>query len=458
VSAPPALDHSLKLRPEMIRALPPRVREGVRNDRLRIAVVGTGISGLTAAHLLHREHDLTVFEADRRVGGHTHTVRVEDPAGAACVDTGFIVHNDRNYPHFSALLSRLGIETQAAEMGMSISSGDGRFEFANTRRGLFAQRSNLLRPRFWRLIADQLRFNREVRPLAGRLDTPTVGEFLRDCGYSHWFIERAIAPEVSAVWSVNPDAIWDFPLGFLAEFLENHGQLQIADRPQWRTIMGGSRAYVERITAAYADRIRTGATVRRIERLPAGVTVEADGCEPELFDEVVIACHSDQALAMLAEPTPAEREVLGAMPYQRNHAVLHTDASLMPQRRCAWASWNFHLDAAGRDRTSVTYWMNNLQRLQTARSYFVTLNRAEAIDPRQVIETVAYSHPAISHASVAAQSRWAEISGRDRVHFCGAYWRWGFHEDGCWSAIRACDALLAAPRASASRRDLKLAA
>jgi predicted NAD/FAD-binding protein len=421
----------------------------VRDNRERIAIVGTGIAGLTAAHLLDRGHEVTVFEADQRVGGHTNTVRVTDPAGPAWVDTGFIVHNDRNYPHFRGLLDQLGVETQPAEMGMSISSGDGRFEFANTGRGLFAQRSNLLRPRFWGLIRDQLRFNREVKPLAGRPDTPTVGEYLRDSGYSRWFIERAIAPEVAAVWSAEPDAIWEFPLGFLAEFLSNHGQLQLTDRPQWRTIVGGSRTYVERLTARLRNRIRTGARVRRIERLTGGVAVEADGCELEFFDEVVVAAHSDQALAMLADPTPAEREILGAMPYRPNEAVLHTDSSLMPRRRRAWASWNFHLTGESATGTAVTYWMNNLQHLETERDYFVTLNRRERIDRAKVIETIPYAHPTITRESVTARRRWAEISGRDRVHYCGAYWRWGFHEDGCWSAIRACDRLVAAERTAA---------
>jgi predicted NAD/FAD-binding protein len=433
----------------------------VRDYRLRTAIVGTGIAGLTAAHLLHRDHDVTVFEADDRIGGHTNTIRISDPRGPVDVDTGFIVHNDRNYPHFSALLDELGVATSPSPMGMSISSADGRFEFANTKHGLFAQRSNLLRPRFWRLIADQLRFNREVRPLAGRADAPTVGEFLRDCGYSRWFIERAIAPEISAVWSADPGAIWSFPLGFLAEFLDNHGQLQLAGRPRWRTIDGGSRAYVERIAAPFRDRIRLRAPVRRIERLADAVEVEAEGHGAERFDHVVVATHSDQTLAMLAAPTPAERAVLGAMPYRPNQAVLHTDASVMPRRRRAWASWNFHLDLDGGadGGTAVTYWMNNLQRLDAERDYFVTLNRADRIDPAAVIETITYSHPQISHASVAAQRRWGQISGRDRVHYCGAYWRWGFHEDGCWSAIRACDALLAAAAETPGRAlEMELAA
>ena len=427
----------------------------MRDNRARVAVIGTGIAGLTAARSLDPSHAVTLYEAESRIGGHTHTVRVDDPRGERWVDTGFIVHNDRNYPTFTALLGELGVEVQDAEMGMSIASDDGRFEFANTRRGLFAQRSNLMRLRFWRLIRDQLRFNREVRPLAGRADSPTVGEFLRDAGYSRWFCERAIVPEVSAVWSADPDDIWRFPLGFLAEFLENHGQLQLRRRPQWRTITGGSRVYVERLLEQFGGSVRTSAPVQAIERLDAGVRVVSAGSDAELFDEVVIATHSNQALAMLDRPTPAERKVLGALRYQANEAVLHTDRSLMPSRRRAWASWNFHLSDPPRARTAVTYWMNNLQRLDAEREYFVTLNLSERIDDREVIKTIPYAHPVITHESVAAQRRWAEISGVDRIHYCGAYWRWGFHEDGCWSALRACDGVR---RAEPAEDEVELAA
>jgi uncharacterized protein len=416
----------------------------VRDNRRKVAVIGTGIAGLTAARLLDRTHAVTLYEADERVGGHTNTIRVDDPRGERWVDTGFIVHNDRNYPRFTALLGELGVATRAAEMGMSIASADGRFEFANTKRGLFAQRSNLLRPRFWRLLRDQLRFNREVRPLIGRPDAPAVGEFLRDSGYSRWFCERAIVPEVSAVWSADPEAIWEFPVGFLAEFLENHGQLQLTGRPRWRTIEGGSRVYVERLLEQFGGRVQVGAPVVAVERLGEGVRVVAAGTGPGIFDEVVIATHSDQALSMLAEPTAAERRVLGAMRYRPNQAVLHTDASLMPARRRAWASWNFHLadEPQARTRTAVTYWMNNLQRLDAEHQYFVTLNLRERIDERAVLESITYDHPVITHESVAAQRRWGEISGADRIHYCGAYWRWGFHEDGCWSAERACERLV----------------
>ncbi len=281
-----------------------------------------------------------------------------------------------------------------------------------------------------------------------------------DSGYSREFCERAIIPEVSAVWSADREAIWEFPLGFLAEFLENHGQLQLAGRPQWKTITGGSRVYVERLLEQFGGRLLAGAPVRSVARGTQGVLVTADGVEPEIFDEVVIATHSDQALAMLDAPTTEESEVLGALDYQANEAILHTDASLMPKRRRAWASWNFHLDDPSgppAERTAVTYWMNNLQGLDAEREYFVSLNLGGRIEDDHVIERIQYSHPVITRASVAAQARWGEISGIDRIHYCGAYWRWGFHEDGCWSAIRACEPLLDETHPIVSA-DLRLAA
>lgn len=409
---------------------------------MRVAVVGTGVAGLTAAHLLAREHEVVVFEADGRPGGHANTVRVVDRrAGELWIDTGFIVLNDRNYPSFECLLAEIGVPTQPSVMGLSIADMDGGFEFAGTRRGLLAQPSNALRPSFVRMIRDQLRFNREVRPMIGRADSPSVAEFVRDSGYSREFLDRIVVPEISAVWSADPAGIWEFPVGFLAEFLHNHGQLQLTGRPRWRTVVGGSRTYVNAITGALGGRLRLGASVRRLVRTPAGVAVEADGCETELFDQVVVAAHSDQALAMLANPSVAERSVLGAIRYQPNEAALHTDPSPMPKRRRAWASWNFHLDP-GADRATMTYWMNNLQRLDAAEDYFVTLNRTDSLDPTRILEVIQYAHPVINHAAVAAQRRWHEVSGTDRIHYCGAYWRWGFHEDGCWSAVRAVRHLL----------------
>ncbi len=412
---------------------------------MRIAVIGTGISGLTSGHILCREHDVVVYEGLSQPGGHANTVCVTDSTNKEhWVDTGFIVLNDRNYPNFSKLLAELGVPTRPTAMGLSISTPDGSFEFAGTARGVLAQPSNVVRPKFLRMLRDQLRFNRDARAMIGRTGGPSVGEFVRDMGYSDWFMERIVMPEVSAVWSSDPAAVWDFPVAFLAEFLANHGQLELRGRPRWRTVAGGSRAYVNVIADELGSRLRFGARVRRIERLAmGGVAVEADGLDAEVFDEVVVAAHADQALAMLARPTGAERDVLGAMRYQPNEAVLHTDASLMPRRKGAWASWNFHL-TGGSELPTMSYWMNRLQGLDSSDDIFVTLNRTDSIDPAKIIEVIPYEHPIVTHDAVAAQGRWAEISGADRIHYCGAYWRWGFHEDGCWSAIRACASLLEA--------------
>jgi predicted NAD/FAD-binding protein len=412
---------------------------------MRIAVIGTGIAGLTSAHLLRDDHDLVVYERGTRPGGHANTILVTDRAGGEHrVDTGFIVLNERNYPNFENLLSDLDVATRPSAMGLSISSPDGSFEFAGTARGLFAQPSNLVRPKFLRMLRDQLRFNRDARQTIGRRDGPSVGEFVRDMGYSDWFMERIVMPEVSAVWSSDPAAVWDFPISFLAEFLENHGQLELRDRPQWRTVVGGSRTYVNAIAEGLGGSLRLGSVVKRVERLAGGgVAVEAEGTETEVFDEVVIASHSDQALAMLANPTESEREVLSAMRYQPNEAAVHTDSSIMPRRKGAWASWNFHLNE-GSELPTMSYWMNRLQGLDASEDIFVTLNSTDSLDPEKVIEVISYEHPIVTHEAVAAQRRWAEVSGADRIHYCGAYWRWGFHEDGCWSAIRACEPLAGA--------------
>jgi len=411
-----------------------------REEAMKIAIVGTGISGLTAAHKLHREHEITVYEAGERIGGHTHTVPVEAADGTHWIDTGFIVFNDRNYPNFEALLAELGVASQPSHMGFSVSDG-GRFEYSGTPWGLFARPAHLLSPTFLGMLRDWRRFNREARTLIGMNGTaPSLGHWLEQQGFSRHFVERLIVPQASAVWSADPAQMWSFPASFMAEFFENHGMYSLRDRPRWRTVSGGSRSYVEAIVAPWRDRVRTRAAVRRIQRLPDGVRIEADGCEGEVFDRVVIATHSDQALALLGDPSPAEREVLSAIPYQRNEAVLHTDASLMPRRRAAWSSWNFHLSEQPAPGSTVTYWMNKLQRLKAKQNYFVTLNRGEEIDPAKVIRTISYDHPVYTKEGVAAQARHAEISGAaHRTHYCGAYWGWGFHEDGVVSAQRVCD-------------------
>ncbi|MGI9080845.1 MAG: NAD(P)/FAD-dependent oxidoreductase, partial [Thermoleophilaceae bacterium] len=310
---------------------------------MRIAIVGAGISGLVAAHHLHREHDITVYEANDYVGGHTNTVRVDLGEETHWVDTGFIVLNDRNYPSFEPLLEELGVATQPSKMSFSVSDGRGGFEYAGTPRGLFAQRSHLASPHFLRMVGDLVRFNREARSLlqGDPASGPSLREFLDRGGYSKWFVERLIVPQAAAVWSAEPAQMWSFPAAFLARFFHNHGMLGFRDRPQWRTVTGGSRRYVEEITRPFADRIRTSAPVRAVTRGPEGVEVAADGCETERFDEVVIAAHSDQALAMLTDPSERERELLGAVAYQPNEAVLHTDEQMLPRR---WVGWG-----AGRD-------------------------------------------------------------------------------------------------------------
>ncbi len=421
---------------------------------MRIAIVGTGVAGMVAAHKLHPEHEIVVYEAADRLGGHSNTVTVEAADGPHEIDTGFIVFNDRNYPHFEALLEELGVAGQRSHMSFSVADGEGRFEYAGTPRGLFARPAHLVSPSFLGMLRDWRRFNREAQALIGMNGTaPSLGHWLEQKGFSQHFVERLIVPQAAAVWSADPEQMWSFPASFMAEFFDNHGMYSLRDRPKWRTVTGGSRAYVEAISAPWRDRVRLGAPVRRIERLPDGVRIEAAGCASERFDEVVVATHSDQALAMLADPSEPEREILGAIPYQRNEAVLHTDTSLLPRRRAAWSSWNFHLAERPGGGSTVTYWMNHLQRLRAERQYLLTLNRGEAIDPAKVLRRFEYEHPVYTREGVAAQDRHGEISGVRHTHYCGAYWGWGFHEDGVLSALRACAPLAAtaapegAPRA-----------
>lgn len=415
----------------------------VRNSPLSIAIVGGGISGLLAASELRRAgHEITLFESADYAGGHTNTVTVETADGTVDVDTGFIVMNDRNYPNFERVLDELGVATQPSTMSFGVSDGRGDFEWAaRGASGIFAKPQHLYEPKFIRMLADLARFNREARILLDAADEgPSLRDFLVDGGYSEYFVERLIVPQASAVWSAAPEQMWSFPATFLARFFDNHGVLQLRNRPKWRTISGGSKRYVEALTAPFADRIRLSSPVHRIEREPEAVAISTDA-GTERFDEVVVAAHSDQALAMLAAPTEAEREVLGAIPYARNDAVLHTDTSLMPRRRNAWASWNFHLSEEPSGASTVTYDMNRLQSLKADQRYLVTLNRTDAIDPDKIIREIEYAHPVYTSEGMTAQQRWAEISGTDRIHFCGAYWRWGFHEDGAWSALRVSEML-----------------
>jgi len=409
---------------------------------MRIAIVGAGVSGLVAAHLLAREHEVVLYEAGSYAGGHTNTIRVDTPHETHHVDTGFIVMNDRNYPNFTRLLSQLGVATQETNMSFSVKGEEEDFEYAGTPRGLLCQPRNLVSPRFQRMIADLLRFNRELRRLLVRGEE--TGESLKDFlvrrRFSEVFIRRLIVPQVSAVWSADPRQISSFPVRFLAEFFSNHGMLGFRDRPRWATVTGGSTRYVEALTQPLRERLRLDSPVRSITRSEDHVEVTAVGQQAERYDQVVIAVHSDQALALLSDASEREHEVLGAIPYQRNEAVLHTDSTLLPRRRGARAAWNFHLLREPKPLSTVTYYMNHLQRLDADRDFCVTLNRSEAIDPEKIIRTISYSHPIFTPAGVAAQGRHGAIGGlRTRTHYCGAYWGWGFHEDGVVSALRACE-------------------
>jgi uncharacterized protein len=403
---------------------------------MRIAIVGAGVSGLVCAHMLHRDHELVVFEAGDHAGGHANTVRVETETGAYDVDTGFIVFNDRNYPSFQRLLSELGVASAPSQMSFGVSDGvDFEYNGASP-NGLFASRRQAITPSFHRMIADLVRFNRDARRLLASDEDPSLRDWLAQRRYSDAFVERLIVPQAAAVWSADPAQMWSFPVRFLLEFFDNHGMLGLRDRPRWRAIAGGSHNYVEALTRPWRGRLRLSTPVSSVCRHSSHVTVSPRTGEPERFDAVVIATHSDQALTLLGDPSERERELLGAIPYQANEAVLHTDRTLLPRRRRAWASWNFHLNSAMSGRCTVTYHMNRLQSLRADRELCVTLNRTAAIDPELIIRTIQYAHPVYTPAGVAAQARHHEISGRNRTHYCGAYWGWGFHEDGVTSALR----------------------
>lgn len=409
---------------------------------MKVAIVGAGISGLMAAHRLKDRAELTIFEAGPRPGGHSNTVMVESERGTEAVDTGFIVFNDRNYPEFTGLLDELGVASRPSSMSFSVS--DGKFEYSGrSLAGLFASPRNLLDPGYLRMLVEFPRFQRRLEEVAdgGVPDEVSLAEFLDEEGFSPTLRELAVVPLVSAVWSADPDQMWSFPVGFLARFLDNHGLLAIRNRPRWRTVEGGSRSYVEALTAPLRDRLHTDSPVEVIERFGDRVEVTPRGGQPESFDHVIVATHSDQALEMLADPSAAEVEVLGSIRYRPNETVLHSDESLLPRRRAARACWNYHLTGSTPGAPALTYDMNRLQRLDCKRQFCVTLNTTERIDPEKVIEKFDYAHPVFTPDAIAAQARWSEVSGPRRTHYCGAYWGSGFHEDGASSGVRVADAV-----------------
>ncbi|MBC3372621.1 FAD-dependent oxidoreductase [Pseudomonas sp. SWRI92] len=405
---------------------------------MRIAIIGSGISGLTCAYLLSRQHQITLFEADDRIGGHTHTVDVEWQGRRYAVDTGFIVYNDWTYPNFIRLMDQLGVASRPTEMSFSVHDPACGQEYkGHTLNSLFARRRNLLSPGFWGMLLDILRFNRQATAdlLAHRIDATTrLGDYLRDRGYGRRFTEHYIVPMGSAIWSMSPAGMMEFPLQFFVRFCHNHGLLSVNQRPQWRVIEGGSRGYIDPLCADFRQHIHLDCPVRRVSRDHEGVSVHSRR-GIERFDKVVFACHSDQALALLETPSAAEADVLGALAYAHNEVLLHTDTRLLPQRQKAWASWNYRLGGPLQAPAALTYNMNILQGLDAPVTFCVSLNQSEFVDPAKVLARFDYAHPQYSLAGIAAQARQENLQGRQHSYFCGAYWANGFHEDGVVSAL-----------------------
>ena len=407
---------------------------------MRIAVIGSGISGMVAAYLLSQDHDITMFEANNYIGGHTHTIDVSSNGHIYPVDTGFIVFNLETYPHFSKLMQRLGVKWKPSNMSFSVQCQKTGLTFSpSTLNSLFVQRKNLLRPSFYRMLLDALRFRKKSLEL---LETDqyqiTLDEYLQTNGYSNGFIEHFIIPMGASIWSADPKNFRDFPARYFVEFFNNHGFLNIGKQPQWLVIKGGSRQYIEPLTRPYKNGIRLNCAVTAIRRHPEHVDVTTAHGDTESFDWAVIAAHSDQALAILADPSDAEQEILGAIPYQENLTTLHRDETLLPPKRIAWASWNYHTPKTEEDRVAITYDMNILQGLNADEEFCVTLNMPDAISSEKAIQKMTYHHPVYTPPSLSARRRHKEINGVHRTHFCGAYWGYGFHEDGVNSALVVC--------------------
>lgn len=411
---------------------------------MKIAIIGAGISGLVAAYRLCSEHDITMFEANDYIGGHTNTVEVELDGERHAIDTGFIVFNDWTYPHFIGLLDELGVASRSTAMSFSVRDDQSGLEYnGHSLNTLFAQRRNLLRPRFYRMLADILRFNREARHLVTKgSDEVTVGEFLLQHRFSEEFARYYLLPMGAAIWSCPIGTFAQFPIRFIVDFYHNHGLLNVFRRPTWRVVKGGSRAYVHAMTRSFHDRIRLRTPVQSVRRFPNRVGVQPRGGPSESFDHVIFACHSDQALRILGDAaTTQEREILSAFPYERNVAVLHTDISLLPRTRRAWASWNYRLNGDDSCPASVTYNMNILQGIRSRHTFCVTLNDESRIAPEKVLGRFEYHHPVFTTRRRSAQARHAELLNANRTSFCGAYWRNGFHEDGVVSALAVVNAL-----------------
>lgn len=410
---------------------------------MRVAVVGSGIAGLGAAWLLSRTHAVTLFEAEARLGGHTHTHQVALAGRSYRVDSGFIVFNRHNYPLLTRMFEQLGVAAQPTTMSFAVQDARSGLEYnATSLDAMFCQRRNLLSPRFWQMVRDILRFYREAPALLDADDEgPSLGDYLAENRYSPLFIEDHLVPMASALWSSPSEQVLRFPARYLARFMANHRMLQVEGRPEWQVVRGGSSSYVDALQRDWRVEVRLATPVLGVRREDDGALLSLPGGREERFDQVILACHSDQALALLADPDEREQDILGAIPYQTNETVLHTDARLLPSRRKAWAAWNAHVPADPGQACTVSYCMNLLQSLDSPEPFVVTLNRSDRIDPTRILARMRYQHPVYTHASVAAQARRGEINGRRRTWYCGAYWGFGFHEDGLRSGVEVARAL-----------------
>ncbi len=415
--------------------------------RAKIAVIGSGISGLSAAWLLSQRHEITLFEKDWRAGGHSRTVEVDLPGmGSVPVDTGFIVFNEATYPNLTALFAHLGVATKKSDMSFAVSLDGGAFEYSGAAglTGLFAQRRNMLSPRFWSMLRDLIRFYREAPAHAGKLGLATLGEFLASGKYGPAFRDDHLLPMAAAIWSAPCHSILDYPAESFIRFCENHGLLQIRRRPRWRTVEGGARAYVEKMLGGMNGRVQLGRGATQVRRTRDGVWIHDTDGGAELFDKVVIATHADQALGLLADPTPAEASLLGCFRYSRNSAILHDDPKLMPRRRKAWSSWNYlgqRVPGGGTNGLCVSYWMNRLQGIDHPRPLIMTLNPNREPTPGSIIDATEFDHPLFDNAAMAAQRDFWPIQGENRTYYCGAWLGAGFHEDGLQAGLAVAEAI-----------------
>ncbi len=409
---------------------------------MKIAIIGSGISGLTAAYLLNKKHDVTVFEANDYVGGHTHTHEIDHNNKSWRVDSGFIVYNENTYPNFIKLLEQLKVEAQKTSMGFSVKAPSKNLEYSGgSLNTLFAQRLNLFKPSFLVMLKDILRFNRiAARSLDSVEETITMGKFLHAHNFSSYFIDNYIIPMGAAIWSTAAKKTTEMPAAFYIRFFKNHGLLQIFNRPQWFVIKGGSKNYVQKIIVGFKEKILLSSPVKEVLRDSAGVKIYCEkNQEPQRFDKVIFATHSDQALALLRDPSDNEASILGALPYQKNTAILHTDVSLMPKNKLSWSSWNYLLNEDQDKPVTLTYNMNILQSLDAKPDFLVTLNSTNKIDPTKIIKKVEYDHPLFTVDGIGAQKKKKQINGVNNTFYCGAYWGNGFHEDGVNSALDVCE-------------------